>query len=98
MNKYQGSVSYLGQGQQDAWLCWACYEYNNYNPKSLAVLDPGLALTFGEPGLHGDMRLNNLRWIGSFWWRFTYTSFLTRQFIKSKYLLKRVVKRFFFNV
>lgn len=55
--------------QEDAWICWACFAFNRYSPKSLMVLDPGLALTIGENGLNGAMRLNNVRWSGNVLWR-----------------------------
>jgi glycosyltransferase involved in cell wall biosynthesis len=77
--------------EEDGWLSWACFEYNNYNPKSLAVLDPGLAFTYGE-GLHGAMILTNQRWIGSFWWRYSTTSFITRTLLK---IYKRLGRSFF---
>lgn len=96
MKHYEGKRCYLGIGQQDAWLCWACFEYNNYNPKSLAVLDPGIALTFGGEGLHGPMICNNLRWMGSWWWRYRWTSALTRMYYSIRYKLTyRNIRRFF---
>jgi hypothetical protein len=66
--------------QEDAWLSYMCFSVNKYNSKSLMVLDPGLALTFGEPGLHGAMHLNNLRWSGSLFWRSSFASFITRSY------------------
>lgn len=71
--------------QEDAWLSWACFAYNNFNPKSMMVLDPGLALTFGDKGLHGLMILSNLRWIGSLWWRYNWAATLIRSFYALKY-------------
>lgn len=84
--------------QEDAWLSWACFAYNDFCPKSLMVLDPGIALTFGKIGLHGAMILCNLRWIGSWWWRYCWTSALTRRycFIRYKFTyqnIKSYIKR-----
>lgn len=77
---------------EDAWLSYMCFKVNNFNPKSLMVLDPGIALTFGEPGLHGHMFLNNLRWDGSFAWRNKTLAFLIRRYyllIYSPYIINR---------
>jgi len=71
--------------QEDAWLAWAYFAYNDFNPKSLMVLDPGIALTFGTDGLHGPMILSNLRWIGSWLWRYCWTSALTRRYYSIRY-------------
>ena len=66
--------------EEDNWICWACFQYNDLNPKSIAVLDPGVAFTFGEPGLHGGEGhvLRNHRWSGSFWWRYGWTARISR--------------------
>jgi len=81
-------------GHEDAWLSWACFEYNNYHPKSLGALDPGLALTFGKTGLHVFMFLCNERWLGSFWWRFKMTSALTKFFYRPWYTFLAVIKKY----
>lgn len=89
INKIIGDVEQLREysGQEDAWLSWACFAYNNYNPKSLMVLDPGIALTFGGEGLHGPMICNNLRWTGSWWWRYRGTSALIYMYYFIRYKL-----------
>ena len=50
------------------------------------VLDPGIALTFGDTGLHGAMILQNQRWIGNFFWRYNWsapaTHFLLRLIVE----------------
>lgn len=74
--------------QEDAWLSWACFAYNDFNPKSLMALDPGLAFTFGDEGLHGLMILNNHRWIGSFWWRYRWSSTIIHYILRIKYGIK----------
>ncbi len=75
------------QGQEDARMSWACFAYNDFDPRSLGVFDPGLALTFGEAGLHGAMALCNRRWIGSFWWRYSWSAALTRKCVRLKIML-----------
>ncbi len=81
-------------GHEDAWLCWSCFEYNNYHPKSLGALVPGLALTFGQTGLHGCMFLLNERWLGSFWWRFKTTSIFVKFFYRLRLIFLGVMKKY----
>jgi len=81
--------------EQDAWISWACFHNNNRNPKSIMVFDPGLALTFGEEGLHGAMYLNNLRWTGSFWWRYDFTAKLIRWFGLKRITIPMRLRRIF---
>ena len=78
--------------QEDAWLSYMCFSVNKYNSKSLMVLDPGLALTFGEPGLHGAMHLNNLRWDGSLLWRGGFASFVTRAYYYTLFFISKLKK------
>lgn len=79
-------LKYSHQG--DAWLSWVCFSYNDFNPKSLMVLDPGIALTFGEDGLNGRMMLNNVRWIGKWWWRYMWSSELIRFWYYFRYVFE----------
>lgn len=87
--------------QEDAWMCWACFAYNGFSPKSIMVLDPGLALTIGEDGLHGAMRLQNVRWSGSFLWRHKFTAkivlllYWLAEYTKPSKLLRRFRKFFY---
>jgi len=88
-------IPYLGElkkfpKQEDAWLGYMCFKVNSYHPHSFMVLDPGLAFTFGENGLHGDMSLNNLRWMGSMFWRHSFLAKLSRQVLYYKYLIQRI--------
>jgi len=79
---------------EDAWLSYMCFKVNEYHPKSLMVLDPGIAFTFGEPGLHGHMFLNNLRWDGNFLWRNKTLAFIIRSFHLlrfSPYIILKVI-------
>lgn len=87
--------------QEDAWLSWACFSYNDFNPKSLMVLDPGVALTIGEKGLHGHMVINNLRWVGAWWWRYRWSSELMHIYYVIRFRLtycnvKKLLKKYLF--
>ena len=87
LNKIYLNVNKLKDhvNDEDAWLSYMCFKANKFNPKSLMVLDPGIALTFGEPGLHGHMFLNNLRWNGNFLWRNKKFAFIIRNYHLLKY-------------
>lgn len=86
------------KGAEDAWLCWALFATNKFNPKSLMALDPGLALTIGSAGLNGFMPANNLRWYGSFVWRNPITATVIRAYYRayvlaiSVYMLPRRIR------
>ena len=75
--------------QEDAWISWLCFYQNNFSPKSLMALDPGIAFTFGEEGLHGPMQFSNLRWAGSFFWRYPYISTVTSYFFLLRWFLRK---------
>jgi len=82
------------EGYEDEWYSEMFFKLNNWNSRSIMVLDPGLALTIGPPGLHGNMMLENKRWAGSFLWRNRLTSELMHQalllFIRLKNLAERL--------
>jgi GT2 family glycosyltransferase len=78
--------------QEDAWLSWNCFVHHEYHPESIAVLDPGLALTFGDPGLHGNMILMNQKWAGSFLWRYVITSAITKFVYRGYFYILRRLK------
>lgn len=71
--------------QEDAWLSYMCFKVNQYHPRSFMVLDPGIAFTFGEKGLHGDMILCNVRWLGSIFWKSSFMAQCSKVFLK-KYI------------
>ena len=54
-------------GDEDAYLSYLIFHVNEFASKSLAVLDPGLAMTTYERGLHGQMYFNNVRWQGKWY-------------------------------
>ena len=81
---------------QDLWLSWACFKYNNYSPKSLASVDPGLALSMNVQGTNPSSILRNQSWSGSFWWRYRWSSKLMR-FLYSRFIFlpARLFKKVF---
>ena len=79
--------------QEDAWLSWYCFTGNRYSPKSLMVLDPGIALTFGEEGLHGPMQFANLRWSGSIFWRYPIISWISSYVCLLRWFFKQDAAR-----